>query len=535
MASQSPTVDEVEVLVIGAGVTGLYQLQKLRALGIDAKIYEAGGGVGGTWYWNRYPGCRFDSESYTYGYSFSEELMQEWDWKEQFSGQPENERYLNFVADKFELRPHIVHDAKVTSCVWDEEAKRWNVTTADGRRAHAKFVVAAVGLLSANYMPDIPGVGDFAGKSFHTSRWPKEPVDYAGKRVGIIGTGATAVQLIPELAKTVGTLTVFQRTPNYCAPLRNKPITPEEQPALKARYAEILDKCKKSFVGFLHEPDPRSMFSVSKAEREAFFEEIWSEPGFRKWFGNFYDIFSSYEANEIYAEFVRNKIRARVKDPAVAERLCPKDHPFGAKRIPLETGYYEVYNQPNVRLIDIKETPIERITKNGVKTSAEEFEFDILIYATGFDAITGELTRMELRGEGGQTMKEAWADGPRTYLSLLTAGFPNLFVANGAVFCNVPRCAETAVDWISDAIAYMRDHGIEKMSTTTEAQDAWVKHNDELASAFPVLTDGKSWFTGANIPGKKRAFLFYAGGNAMFKQKCDEVASKGYEGFVLER
>jgi cation diffusion facilitator CzcD-associated flavoprotein CzcO len=527
-------IDELDALIIGAGVTGLYALQRMLELGVRAKIFEAGDGVGGTWYWNRYPGARFDSESYTYGYSFSKELLQEWDWKEHFAAQPETERYLNYVADKFRLRPHIELGARVRSVVWDENANRWDVEIEDGRRARAQFVIAAVGILSATYLPDIPGVESFAGQSFHTSRWPKAPVDLAGKRVGVIGTGATAVQLIPAIAKVIGHLTVFQRTPNYCAPLRNRPITDEEQQDIKARYPEILGKCRSSFVGFVHEPDPRSMFEVSENEREAFFEEIWAEPGFRKWFGNFHDIFSSFEANEIYAEFVRNKIRARVKDPAVAEKLVPKDHPYGSKRVPLESGYYEVYNQPNVRLVDIRETPIERITPAGVKTTAEEHELDVLIYATGFDAITGGITRIDVRGEGGLTMKEAWADGPRTHLGVLTAGFPNFFVANGAVFCNVPRCSETLVEFASDCIAHMRERGLTRVATTTEAEDAWIRHNDELVGAFPVLSATNSWFVGANIPGKKRAFLFYAGGNSGFREKCAEVVAKGYEGFVMQ-
>ena len=530
----SKPVEEVDALIIGAGVTGLYQLHRLIQLGITARIYEAGGGVGGTWYWNRYPGARFDSESYTYGYFFSDELLREWNWSEHFAGQPETERYLNYVADKFDLRPHIEQNARVASAVYDEKANRWIVETEDGRSVRARFVIAAVGILSANYMPDIPGIASFAGQSFHTSRWPREPVDLAGKRVGVIGTGATAVQLITEIAKVVGHLTVFQRTPNYCAPLRNAPIRDEEQAGIKARYPEIFERCRNSFAGFWHDPDPRSLFDVSEEERFAFFEKIWAEPGFSKWIGNFHDIFTSFEANEIFAEFARNKIRERVKDPAVAEKLVPKDHPYGSKRIPLESGYYEVFNQKNVLLVDLRETPIERITAKGVKTSKEEYELDVLVYATGFDAITGELTRMNIRGEGGRTLKEAWADGPRTYLGVQAVGFPNFFVANGAVFCNVPRCSETLVDFVTGCIAYMRDRGLTRIAATPEAQEAWTEHAGEVVSHYPVLQAANSWFVGANIPGKKRAFLFYAGGNVLFRQKCDEIAAKGYEGFAFE-
>ncbi len=526
-------MEELDALIIGAGVTGLYQLHRLRELGLNARIYEAGGGVGGTWYWNRYPGARFDSESYTYGYGFSEELLQEWSWKEHFSAQPENERYLNYVADKFQLRPHIELNARITKAIYDEDANRWEIETEDGRRARAKFLIAAVGILSATYMPNIAGIESFAGESFHTSRWPKEHVDLKGKRVGVIGTGATAVQLITEIAKYVGHLTVFQRTANYCAPLRNRPITDEEQKQIKASYPSILKRCRESFAGFQHQPDPRSLFDVPEAEREAFFEDIWAQAGFSKWFGNFQDTFTSHEANEIYCEFVRKKIRERVKDPAVAEKLVPKDHAFGSKRVPLESGYYEVYNQPNVLLVDLRETPLERITPKGVKTSDREYELDVIVYATGFDAITGELTRMELRGEGGRTMKEAWAEGPRTYIGLQTVGFPNLFIANGAIFCNVPRCAETVVDFVTDTIAYMREKGYDRVAAKPEAEDAWMQHSEEIMTTS-VLTGANSWFMGANIPGKKRAFLFYGGGNAMYRQKCEEVVASDYEGFAFD-
>jgi len=532
-AAETKPVEEYDAIVIGAGVTGLYQLYRLLQLGISVRVFEDGGGVGGTWYWNRYPGARFDSESYTYGYSFSEELLQEWDWKEHFSGQPENERYLNYVADKFDLRRHIQFNARITSAVFDESTHRWEIQTQDGRRARAQFLLAAVGILSARYMPNIPGVESFTGDSFHTSRWPHEPVDFKGKRVGVIGTGATAVQLIPEIAKEVGHLTVFQRTPNYCAPLRNAPIDPETQKKIKASYPEIFKRCRESFTGFFHESDPRSTFEVSPEVRQTFYEEIWAEPGFRKWFGNFRDLMTNREANETYAEFVRNKIRERVTDPAVAEKLVPKDHPFGAKRVPLESGYYEAYNRDNVLLVDIRETPIERITPKGIKTSEREYEFDIIIYATGFDAITGELTRMDIRGEGGQLLKDKWADGPRTYLAVQTTGFPNLFIVNGAVFCNFPRCAEIIAEWVSDCIGYMREKGFARIAATPQAEEAWTEHGNSLV-AGSLFTETNSWFMGTNIPGKKRAFLFYPGGNILFRQKCAEVAANGYEGFALQ-
>ena len=525
-------VEQFDAIIIGAGVTGLYQLYRLRQLGLSVRLYDDGSGVGGTWYWNRYPGARFDSESYTYGYSFSEELLQEWDWKEHFSGQPENERYLNYVADKFDLRRDIQLNARVSSAVYDERENRWEIQFENGHRARARFLIGAVGILSAHYLPDIAGIESFKGDSYHTGRWPKEPVDLTGKRVAVIGTGATAVQLITEIAKEVGQLTVFQRTPNYCAPLRNSLIDPETQAKIKASYHEIFKKCNESTAAFMYDFDPRSVFDVSPEERVARFEELWAQPGFAKWLNNFRDIMTNREANEIFAEFVRNKIRARVKDPVVAEKLAPKDHPFGSKRIPLESGYYEQFNRDNVKLVDLKETPIERFTAKGIKTSDREYEFDIIIFATGFDAVTGALTRMDIRGEGGQSFKEKWANGPRTYLGVQTAGFPNFFIATNTAFCNFPRCAEMIVEWISDCIGYMREKEFARIAASPEAEEAWVEHANSLV-AGSIIAESNSWFVGANIPGKKRAFLLYANTAPNYRKKCEEVAAKGYEGFLL--
>ena len=534
---QTPTtgtepVEQFDAIIIGAGVTGLYQLYRLRKMGLSVRVYDDGSGVGGTWYWNRYPGCRFDSESETYGYSFSEELLQEWDWKEHFSGQPENERYLNYVADKFDLRPDIQLNSRVSSAVYDESENRWEVQLESGQRARAQFLIGAVGILSANYTPDFAGIDSFEGESFHTARWPKEKVDFTGKRVGVIGTGATAVQLIPIVAKEVDHLTVFQRTPNYCAPLRNSEVTPETQSQWKANYPEIFKKCLETPAGFVYDFDPRSALEVSPEERLALYEELWAQPGFKKWLGNFHDIMTNREANEDFAEFVRNKIRARVKDPVVAEKLVPKDHPFGSKRIPLETQYYEAYNRDNVLLVDVREDPIERITPKGIKTRDAEYELDVIIYATGFDAVSGAFTRMDIRGEGGQTFKDRWADGPRTYLGLQTAGFPNLFIANSAAFCNFPRCSEMIVEWISDCIGYMHEKDFTRIATTPQAEEAWTEHTREVV-AGSLLTEADSWFVGANIPGKKRTFLFYANTAPEYRKKCAEAAANGYEGFVL--
>jgi cation diffusion facilitator CzcD-associated flavoprotein CzcO len=531
--AETGRIEQYDAIVIGAGVSGLYQLYRLRQLGLSVRLYDDGSGVGGTWYWNRYPGCRFDSESETYGYSFSEELLQEWDWKEHYSGQPENERYLNYVADKFNLRPDIQLNSRLISAVFDERANRWDVKFEDGRRARAQFLIGAVGILSARFTPPFEGTESFKGRSLHTGSWPEKPVDLAGKRVAVIGTGPTAVQLTTEIAKEVNQLTVFQRTPNYCAPLRNSPVTPETQQRFKATYPEIHKRIRETPAGFRYDFDPRSALEVPREERLALYEELWAQPGFSKWLGNFHDIMSNREANEDFAEFVRNKIRERVKDPVVAEKLVPKDHPFGSKRVPLESGYYEQFNRDNVLLVDVRETPIERVTPKGIKTSDKNHEFDVIIYATGFDAVSGSLTRIDIRGEGGRTFKDTWADGPRTYLGIQTANFPNFFIASSYVFCNYPVCAEMIVEWIADCIKYMREKGFKRIEPTPEAEEAWIAHAAELASQT-LLSDAKSWFMGSNIPGKKRAFLFYANSAPNYRAKVAEVAASGYEGFKLQ-
>jgi cation diffusion facilitator CzcD-associated flavoprotein CzcO len=527
------SVKQYDAIVIGAGVSGLYQLHCLKQLGLDVRLFEDGHGIGGTWYWNRYPGCRFDSESETYGYSFSKELLQEWDWREHFSAQPDTERYLNFVADKFKLRDNIQLSSRVTSAVFDEKTSTWEVTINDKEKARAQFLIAAVGILSARFTPDFPGIDSFKGLSLHTGTWPKEPVDLKGKQVAVIGTGPTAVQLITEIAKEVGHLTVFQRTPNYCAPLRNGLVSPETQSKWKKSYDEIHKQIHGSSFGFRHEFDSRSVFEVNREGRLARYEELWQQAGFSKWLSNFHDIGTDLKANEDFAEFVRDKIRARVKDPIVAEKLVPKDHPFGAKRIPLESGYYEVYNQPNVELVSVRETPIERITAKGIRTSDKEREFDVIIYATGFDAITGPLTRIDIRGEQGKTIKETWASGPRTNLGIQVAGFPNLFIAASSAFCNYPVCAEMVVEWIRDCIAYLRGKGYKRIAPTPEAEEAWIDHAAALADRT-LLTSTKSWFMGTNIPGKKPVLLLYANSAPNYRKECADVAANGYQGFELQ-
>jgi cation diffusion facilitator CzcD-associated flavoprotein CzcO len=530
-AAKQP-VSRYDAVIIGAGVTGLYQLHRIRQLGLSVRLYDDGSGVGGTWHWNRYPGCRFDSESETYGYSFSPELAQEWDWKEHFSGQPENERYLNFVADKFNLRSDIQLNSRIVGAAYDKDANRWDVRLKGGEQVQCTFLIAAVGILSADFTPPFEGTDRFKGMTIHTGRWPKEGVDLKGKRVAVIGTGPTGVQLITEIAKEVGHLTVFQRTPNYCAPLRNGAVSPETQARFKASYPEIHKRIKETPAGFIYDFDYRYTMQVPKEERLKLYEELWAKPGFSKWLANFHDIMTDRVANEDFAEFVRGKIRERVNDPKVAEKLIPRDHPFGSKRIPLESGYYEAYNRPNVELISLRETPIERVTEKGIKTTDKEYEFDVIIYATGFDAVSGSLTRMDIRGLGGQTFKDRWANGPRSYLGLQTAGFPNFFMAINSAFCNYPVCGELVVEWISDAIDHIRKKGYKRMVPTPAAEDAWVEHANELAK-LTLLSDTTSWFMGSNIPGKKRALVLYANTAPNYRKKVNEVAANGYEGFEL--
>jgi cation diffusion facilitator CzcD-associated flavoprotein CzcO len=528
---------EFDAVIIGAGVSGLYQLYKLRELGMKVRVFEAGSGVGGTWYWNRYPGARFDSESWTYGYSFSQELLEEWHWQEHFSGQPENERYLNYVADKFDLRRDIQCSSRVAAAHYQEETRSWDVTLEDGRHYNTRFLLTALGVLSAPVMPRIAGVKMFKGQSCHTHYWPKEPVHFEGKRVAVIGTGATGVQTITEVAKTAGHLTVFQRTPQWCAPLHNSRIGEEEMRQIRARYPEIFARCQETFGCFIHAPDPRSVFEVTQEEREAFWEKLYGEPGFGIWQGNFRDILVDREANALISDFLARKIRQRVKDPAVAEKLIPKNHGFGTRRVPLESGYFEVYNQSNVKLVDINETPIERITPDGIKTSDAEYRFDIIIYATGFDGITGSFDRIDIRGVDGYRLKDEWKDGPHTYLGILVAGFPNMLMVQGphAGLGNFPRAAEYSVEWVTGLIRYARDHGLTRIDATPTSADAWTDHVKELGQGL-LSNEIDSWQTGinTNIDGKQtRKIMRYSGGHPAFRRRCDAVAADGYRELAL--
>jgi len=528
---------EFDAIIIGAGVSGLYQLYKLRELGLKARVFESGTGVGGTWYWNRYPGARFDSESWTYGYSFSQELLDEWDWEEHFAGQPETERYLNYVADKFDLRRDIQFQSRVRAAHYQEDTRSWDVELEDGRRYSTRFLVTAVGVLSAATMPRIPGVETFQGQSCHTHYWPKEAVTFEGKRVAVIGTGATGIQTITEVAKTAGHLTVFQRTPQWSAPLHNAKITDEEMSRIRANYPEIFARCQETYGCFIHTTDPRAALEVTAEEREAFWEKLYSEPGFGIWMGNFRDILVDRQANALISDFVARKIRERVKDPVVAERLVPNNHGFGTRRVPLESGYFEVYNQPNVKLVDITETPIERITPTGIKTSDREYEFDIIIYATGFDAITGAFDRIDIRGVDGVSLKEKWQDGPQTFLGILVDGFPNMLMVMGphAGLGNFPRAVEYSADWVTRLIQFACERGLTRIEATAAGAIAWTNH--VIASSEGLLfTEVDSWMTGINrnVEGKQvRRIMRYSGGHPKFRERCEAVVAEGYRELSL--
>jgi cation diffusion facilitator CzcD-associated flavoprotein CzcO len=533
IARQADTPLDFDAIIIGAGMSGMYQLYRLRELGLRVRVFEAGTNVGGTWYWNRYPGARFDSESYSYGFSFSRELLQEWEWSEHFAGQPETLRYCNYVADKFDLRRDIQFRSRVAAAIYEEETRSWTIALENGERICARFLITAIGPLSTPTLPRIEGRDSFAGQSFHTARWPHEPVDFKGKRVAVIGTGATGVQTIQTIAGEVGHLTVFQRTPNWCAPLHNSRIDAETQKRIKAGYPEIFARCQETFACFLHTPDPRGAFEVSDTVREAFYEKLYGERGFGIWQGNFKDILIDRKANATISDFVARKIRQRVKDQRIAEKLIPKNHGFGTRRLPLETFYYEVYNRPNVELVDLMETPIERITPKGIRTSEREYEFDIIIYATGFDAITGGFDRIEFRGVDGALLKEKWKSGPETYLGLMVDGFPNMMMLMGphTALGNIPRSIEYSVDWVTGLMRFAQENKLPRLEATAEGVSSWTDHVKALGVGL-LSNEVNSWMTGinSNVEGKQRRIVArYSGSAPAYRARCDEVAANGYE------
>jgi len=531
-----------EIIVIGAGVAGIYQIRRLADLGVDATVLDAAPDLGGTWYWNRYPGARFDSESYTYGYSFSKELLNEWHWKERFSGQPENLRYLNHVVDKFDLRQYMQFNAKVVAARFDEPQNLWRLKIDDGRELSCRFVVLAIGLLSTPTLPRLEGMDSFRGRSFHTYYWPHEPVAMAGKKVAIIGTGATAIQIIGEIADKVGELTVFQRRPNWAAPLNNGPISDEEMADIRIRYDDIFAACARSPGGFEHEPDRRGFYEVTPEERVALWDRLYDEPGFGIWLSNFKEIFTDEAANAEFSAYIADRIRRRVEDPVTAEKLIPKDHGFGVQRVPLETRYFEAYNRDNVHLVDISETPLVRVTETGLRTSARAYDFDIIIYSTGFDAITGAFDHIDISGVNGEKLFDKWRDGPATFLGMLVHGFPNLLMPtgpqSGSASTNFPRGIETGVNWCMNLLQHMWDRGYTRAEPTLAAQERWSAHVTKMY-AIMLMRKAKSWFTGynSNIPGHEHGkvrYFVYNGGTPKYVAAINDVVTKGYEGIVFE-
>jgi cyclohexanone monooxygenase len=526
---------QIDVVIVGAGFGGMYMLHRLRGLGLSAIVFEAASGVGGTWYWNRYPGARCDVESMQYSYSFSEELQQEWQWSEVFAGQPEILRYANHVADRLDLRRDMRFETRVTSAVFDEAAHRWTVGTDRGDEVSARYCVMATGCLSAARLPDFPGMDSFKGKTYHTGHWPHEGVDLTGLRVGVVGTGSSAIQAIPVIATQAAHVTVFQRTPNFSIPSRNRPMPGEYAQSWKDVYPAKRAEARMTRNGVLANPNDQSAIATPEAERLAVYEKRW-ESGGTTFMAAFNDLIFSKASNDTAAEFVRGKIRAMVKDPAKAELLAPVNHPIGTKRICVDTNYYLTYNRPNVDLVDVRDAPIEAVTPDGLRVGGKDYTFDAIVFATGFDAMTGALTRMGIVGRGGERLADKWEAGPRTYLGLMTAGFPNLFMITGpgspSVLSNMMVSIEQHVDWVADCLGHLAGRQLDCIEASLPAENAWVQHVNEVADTT-LYPSAASWYMGANIPGKPRVFMPYIGGVGAYRQKCDAIAANGYEGFAL--
>ena len=534
--SNSNAVD-FDAIIVGAGIAGLYQLHLLRKLGMKVRTFEAASAVGGTWYWNRYPGARVDSQSYIYQYWFSDEILNEWDWGERFPPQSEIERYLNFVADKCDLRKDIQFNTCVTSADYDEAGQRWMIKTDNRDTVSTRFLVSCTGMVSAPIVPPFPGHENFRGQIAHTARWPKDGLELAGKRVGVIGTGATGIQVIQTIANVVGHLTVFQRTAQYAIPMRNPTYTDADRAAYRARYPELKKKVHTTFGGFNHDFHHQAYRDLTPEQRTAVLEEIWADGALTFWHGSFQELFFEQDINEEISEFVREKIRARVNDPDVAERLSPRTHGFGLHRVPLETKYFEAYNRDNVKLIDVRAAPIERFTESGLKTSDGEHELDVIILATGFDAGTGSLSRMNIHGRDGRSLTAQWQQDITSTLGLQVHGYPNLFTVAGPLapataLCNMTTCLQQQVEWITDCIRHLRDYGRSVIEPTAEKETEWVKHHDEVANTTLVVKT-HSWYMGSNVDGKPRRLLSYIGGAGNYRQICEEVKESGYAGFTI--
>jgi cyclohexanone monooxygenase len=524
-----------DVIVVGAGFAGLYMLHRLRGLGLSVRVYEQGGEVGGTWYWNRYPGARCDVESMQYSYSFSDELQQQWDWSERYAPQPEILRYANHVADRFDLRGDIEFNTRIDAAIFDEATLRWSVTTSNGN-ATAAYLVLATGCLSNARTPDFKGLADFKGEIYHTGHWPHEPVDFTGQRVGVIGTGSSAIQSVPVMAEQACLLTVFQRTANFSIPARNAPLTLEERRRWRADYSELRRRAREETRnGIVTELPDRGALDDCESERRIKYEDRWRRGGLT-FMSAYNNLALDRVANDTAADFVREKIAEIVRDPEVAKMLQPTTHPIGSKRICVDTDYFAAFNRPNVKLVDICSNPIEEILPWGLRAGARDYHLDAIVLATGFDAMTGSVARIDIRGRGGKTLNGKWAEGPRTYLGLMSAGFPNLFIITGpgspSVLSNMMVSIEQHVDWITNCIGHMRDQGRACIEASQEAEDKWVAHVNEVAQAT-LYPQANSWYMGANIPGKPQIFMPYIGGVGVYRRICDDVVMKGYEGFVM--
>jgi cyclohexanone monooxygenase len=536
MSDQPSAATSVDAVIVGAGFSGLYLLHRLRGLGFSTRVFERGGDVGGTWYWNRYPGARCDVESMQYSYSFDEDLQQEWHWSEKFSAQPEILAYAGHVADRFDLRRDIQFDTAVKAAHFDEGAGRWNVETDSGEQVSARFLIMATGCISTAQIPDIEGLSEYRGPTFHTGNWPHEKVDFSGQRIAVIGTGSSGIQSIPVLAEEAAHVTVFQRTPNYSVPSQNGPMTAEYERSWKDDYRALREEMRYTPNGNLREINDKPALSVSEEERQSTFQKRW-EIGGPGYLGSFNDILIDKAANDTAAEFVRNQIRRIVKDPQTAELLAAKTYPIGTKRICVDSGYFETYNRDNIELVDISGGPIERITPDGLVANGRSFAFDSIVFATGFDAMTGTLFNVDIRGRRGKALKEKWRAGPRTYLGLMTEAFPNLFMITGpgspSVKSNMLVSIEQHVDLVTDSLVHMRERGLELMEPDRDAEDDWVEHVQDVAhkTLFP---QANSWYMGANIPGKPRLFMPYIGGVGTYRKICEQVVADDYKGFRFE-
>jgi cyclohexanone monooxygenase len=534
--SDQQNASSVDVVIVGAGFSGLYLLHRLRGLGFTTRVFERGDGVGGTWYWNRYPGARCDVESMQYSYSFDEDLQREWHWPEKFSAQPDILAYANHVADRFDLRKDIEFNTEVKAAHFHEGARRWHVETNSGERVTAQHFVMATGCISTAQTPDIAGLSDYLGNTYHTGNWPHEKVDFTGQRIAVIGTGSSGIQSIPVLAEEAAHVTVFQRTPNYSIPSQNEPMTPDYEQSWKEDYAAKREEMRYTSHGSLKDLNDKPALSVSEEERQETYAKRW-EIGGAGYLGSFNNLLTDQEANDTASEFVREQIRHTVKDPETAELLAPKTYPIGTKRICIDTQYFKTYNRDNVDLVDISGEPIEQFMPNGLVANGKGYKFDSIVFATGFDAMTGTLFNVDIRGRSGQALKEKWYAGPRTYLGLMTEAFPNLFMITGpgspSVKSNMIISIEQHVDMVTESILHMRDHRLDLMEPELSAEDEWVDHVQETANKT-LFPRANSWYMGANIPGKPRLFMPYIGGVGRYRRTCEEIVADGYRGFRFE-